>query len=545
MDDGGQQSDGAPVSGARVPIILVCSTSDVELADGAATGLRNRGFDVAVMGAAEDGSSRLSDVVERFERQGLYVLCRGGELDRDGVDGLRSMLRNHDVPFGRTLTLATNQGGARGLEERVVSVARRMVTGRFERTDMKIRPDGDAESSGLSPTPLLRPEDAPPSAEVVEAGDVDRWADSLAGGVAPQLDIPEDLPTAVVGTPSEPAPGPEATDPGLLTDPSVPATSDDDYVRVDKTMVTRHPDPSLIEREESSAPATTPASLPPDDDDISASEFSSGPNLKLIVGIGGIALVLIIVLAIAFSGSEDPEPSSSDEVAVRDDAEGSKKDETPAANEEPKADEPSTDEPKADEPEAAEDGAPVDEPEPAKADGGEEPEPAKAEDEPEPAVAEDEPEPVAEPEPDLEGAEKALAHRSSVDLALLDESPLPPAAPEDRAAIALALEEREIRSWNAFLLAGDDAGEMNFEAAESFCRSLSAGGISGWRLPSIGELLSLSGAKMLDRKGIFWSETPGDAFGDTRIVVNAKKGSTSPVTVGWDGARPICIRVRE
>ncbi|MBV1859252.1 MAG: hypothetical protein KUG77_12630, partial [Nannocystaceae bacterium] len=145
MVEGVQGEDGASAPDGQVPIILVCSTEDVELADTAAAGLRTRGFDVAVMGAAEDGSSRLAEVVQQFQRQGLYVLCRGGQLDRDGVDRLRGMLRSEEVPFGRTLTLPTAQGGARGLEERVVSVARRMVTGRFARTDAEVAADEEPQ----------------------------------------------------------------------------------------------------------------------------------------------------------------------------------------------------------------------------------------------------------------------------------------------------------------------------------------------------------------------------------------------------------------
>ena len=525
MVDGGHGNDGAPTSDGRVPIILVCSTADLEIADGAAAGLRSRGFDVAVMGAAEDGSNRLAEVVERFERQGLYVLCRGGQLDRDGVDRLRATLRALEVPFGRTLTLPTAQGGARGLEDRVVSVARRMVTGRFERSQMPILAEADASQ----PDPHGEPID-PSEAESLDPADVDRWADSLAGGRAPKIEMPpeagfsEDLPTAIVGTPGSA---------GLETDPALPAGGDD-YEPIDRTMVTRHPIPEAVEREESSAPTT--ASAPPsDDDDIDASAFSSGPNIRLIVG-GGVALVLIIVLAIALSGSDDPPPAD-DVVASADDAAESK--------DEPSDESPT---PKADpEPESEK---PDDSPEPPSENADDSPEPSEAEDAApaEPAAAEeaDDDPPAEELEQfDLEGAEKSLAHRSVVDLALLDDSPLPPSAPEDRAAIAQALEEREIRSWNAFLIAGDDAPNLVFKDAELYCKTLSAGGISGWRLPSIGELLSLSGAKLLDRKGIFWSETPGDAFGDTRMVVNAKKGSTSAVTVGWDGARPICVRVRE
>ncbi len=533
MVDGGHGNDGASASDGRVPIILVCSTDDLELADGAAAGLRSRGFDVAVMGAAEDGSKRLAEVVERFERQGLYVLCRGGQLDRDGVDRLRATLRSLEVPFGRTLTLPTAQGGARGLEERVVSVARRMVTGRFERSQMPILAEADASQ----PDPHAAPID-PSQAESVDLADVDRWADSLAGSRAPQIEMPpeagfsEDVPTAIVGAPMG------SGDVGLETDPQIPAAGDD-YEPIDRTMVTRHhPIPEAVEREESSTPTTASAPLP--DDDIDASAFSSGPNIRLIVG-GGVALVLIIVLAIALSGSDD-RPPEGDVVASAD--------EGPSAADEPsdkpaKAKDPEPD-PEAADPQPSAD-RPVDEAPQGAAEGDAAPaEPAALEDEPadEP---QDEPRDAKEAleEFDLEGAERSLAHRSTVDLALLDDSPLPPSAPEDRAAIAQALEAREIRSWNAFLLAGDDAPNLVFKDAELYCKTLSAGGISGWRLPSIGELLSLSGAKLLDRKGIFWSETPGDAFGDTRIVVNAKKGSTSAVTVGWDGARPICVRVRE
>lgn len=531
MVDGGHGDDGTSASDGRVPIILVCSTEDLELADGAAAGLRSRGFDVAVMGAAEDGSNRLAEVVERFERQGLYVLCRGGQLDRDGVDRLRATLRSLEVPFGRTLTLPTAQGGSRGLEDRVVSVARRMVTGRFERSQMPILAEADASQ----PDPHVAPID-PSQAESVDPADVDRWADSLAGGQAPQIEIPpeagfsEDVPTAIVGTPIG------SGDLGLETDPQIP-TADDDYEPIDRTMVTRHhPIPEAVEREESSAPTTASAPLP-DDDDIDASAFSSGPNIRLIVG-GGVALVLIIVLAIALSGSDDPPPEE-DVVASADEAASAQDepDEKPAERADDPEPEPEAADPEPEPAEPVEDAA-GDGVEDAAAEDAAPAEPAAAEDEP--ADAEDAPE-----EFDLEGAEKSLAHRSTVDLALLDDSPLPPSAPEDRAAIAQALEEREIRSWNAFLLAGDDAPNLVFKDAELYCKTLSAGGISGWRLPSIGELLSLSAAKLLDRKGIFWSETPGDAFGDTRMVVNAKKGSTSAVTVGWDGARPICVRVRE
>ena len=303
MVDGGHGIDGAAASAGRIPVILVCSTADLELADETAAGLRTRGYDVAVLGAAEHGADRLAEVVERFHRQGLYVLCRGGELDRDGVDALRATLRAMEVPFGRTLTLSTGQGGARGLEERVVSVARRMVTGRFD----GVAADDDAEAS-------VQPSAEMPSPPGVDQGDVARWADSLAHGVMLDPSLSEDLPTAVVGDPGEDS----GLHHGPLTNPSVPGGLDP-YEPIDRTLVTRHPITAAPGREESSAPSPAPTSTP-EDDDIATSAFSSGPNLRLIVG-GGVTLLLIVALAVAFSTSEDPRPSSAEEVAVRDEAE--------------------------------------------------------------------------------------------------------------------------------------------------------------------------------------------------------------------------------
>ncbi|MEM6290706.1 MAG: hypothetical protein AAGA54_05550, partial [Myxococcota bacterium] len=367
----------------------------------------------------------------------------------------------------------------------------------------------------------------------VDLGDVDQWADSLAGGKRPAIEPPAELsehaPTSVV-TPGVPV-GTDAQPSDVLGEPTDPGVPEDDYERIDKTMVTRPSGAPLPEAsfqpDESSAP--TPAADPMPADDVDVSTFRSGPNPKLLIG-GGIAAMLLLAIIVAVASGSD-EPESTPETA-----------ETPAAVEESETPEPEVDA----EPEA--------EPEPAAED---EPEADPADAEPEPAaVAQDEaPEedPKAEVDEqlaalaaiDTDAAEKSLAHRSVVDPALLDERPLDADAREQNAAIAQALNDRELRSWNVFLLAGDDAPSMAFGDAETFCKTLSVGDVTGWRLPSVGELLSLSGAKMLDRKAVFWSETPGDAFGDTRIVVNAKKGSTSSVKTDWDGARPICVRVRE
>jgi hypothetical protein len=66
-----------------------------------------------------------------------------------------------------------------------------------------------------------------------------------------------------------------------------------------------------------------------------------------------------------------------------------------------------------------------------------------------------------------------------------------------------------------------------------------------WRVPTIGELNAVATAKMLS-KAIFWSMTPGDSFGDLRLVVGTKKATTiAAVPKSWDGAKIVCIRPRQ
>lgn len=72
---------------------------------------------------------------------------------------------------------------------------------------------------------------------------------------------------------------------------------------------------------------------------------------------------------------------------------------------------------------------------------------------------------------------------------------------------------------------------------------MQVGDLGGWRLPTIGELNSLASAKIV-RTGVYWSTTPGDAYGDTQMVVNARKGSIAAVRADWDGGIGLCIRVR-
>ncbi|HWB76108.1 MAG TPA: hypothetical protein VG755_14160 [Nannocystaceae bacterium] len=114
---------------------------------------------------------------------------------------------------------------------------------------------------------------------------------------------------------------------------------------------------------------------------------------------------------------------------------------------------------------------------------------------------------------------------------------------EDAPAIVDALKKREIRALDVFIVSPEAKKAAEFAGAAKYCEKLKVSGIGDWRLPEIGELISMSRAKMV-RKGSFWSSTKGDTFGDLRLVLVIKRERISPIPAGWDGGRIICVRER-
>ena len=115
---------------------------------------------------------------------------------------------------------------------------------------------------------------------------------------------------------------------------------------------------------------------------------------------------------------------------------------------------------------------------------------------------------------------------------------------EDPPAVTRALLDREVRAIDLFLVSPSRPGTLIYEHAIDYCRELTVAELSGWRVPAIGELNAISKAGMLERD-IYWSATPADTFGDTMLVLNAKKDRISVVAKGWDGAKIVCLRLRQ
>jgi hypothetical protein len=95
-----------------------------------------------------------------------------------------------------------------------------------------------------------------------------------------------------------------------------------------------------------------------------------------------------------------------------------------------------------------------------------------------------------------------------------------------------------VRALDVLLIATARGKPGNFSAAEAYCGELDVDGVRGWRLPQIGELSSLAQANMIAR-GMFWSSTAADTFGDGHLAWNARRGYALPHS---QDAVAVCVR---
>lgn len=82
---------------------------------------------------------------------------------------------------------------------------------------------------------------------------------------------------------------------------------------------------------------------------------------------------------------------------------------------------------------------------------------------------------------------------------------------------------------------------MNWMQAEKHCNALDVNGVTGWRLPRVGELGSITKNELI-ADGKFWSQTEGDTFGKSRLVWNTHTSRMGMAPIGWKGGRVVCVR---
>lgn len=119
-------------------------------------------------------------------------------------------------------------------------------------------------------------------------------------------------------------------------------------------------------------------------------------------------------------------------------------------------------------------------------------------------------------------------------------------------AIDRALARRDFRAIDVLLVApaaredeGDEgpATMTNFTDAQAYCESLEIAGVTGWNLPTVGELVSLQRGGMLGG-GTYWSKTSGDVHGDSHMVWNQRKKRWKAVGSWWHYGNIVCVRRR-
>ena len=579
-------ADAHPDDSGAPPVTICCAASDGAAVREAAEALVARGHQVELAVGVDVDSGVLTRAIATLRGRGLYVLCRSHSLDRNAVDDLREILRTHDVPFGRTLTLAVDTQRPREVEERIISVLRRMVTGRAdgrprawgtnaptheEDPDTTIRRPGGSPAAadpsmvlvGLGTEPEnadpyastsqieVRPKDSAPAplpytgAEHTAIGPAPQ-APAATGATRPPGAAPAVMPMVAPPPPmpggpvSMGAPPPMPGGPGpmmaLAPMPSGPVAMDAPPVMPSAPVPLFSPAMSM-----GSSPGMSDAlaayTPPPVSSDESSADFDAmttggrmgralGSPAGLAVVIGGLVLVVLVVVLTTFVLGDDESDAAQASAATANDA-ASKAPDAKKADAK-KADAKKAGDAKTDATKGSDDdGA-------GKANGtAAKPEPA----EPEPA----EPEPTPQPDPDAAPEPRWAAAADPGDAL-----PARTFAPEDDPPeVIAALKSREVRAIDVFLVAPERKGTLTYEQAVGYCSTLEIAGLRDWRVPAIGELNAAATAKMLG-KAIYWSMTPGDSFGDLRLVLGTKKSTTIvAVPKSWDGAKIVCIRPRQ
>lgn len=535
-------------------VVMGCAGEDTASLGEAVETLRRDGLEVELCPDLDQDPKHLSEVIDRHEGRGLYVLCRSPALGRERVEELREILLARHVPFARTLTVAV--GGRGALADRIRSGLRR----------------ASARSSG--------PNQAFPLTNATE--DEEPTLVGKRDGVSEPLELVPSQPLPLPPRPAPVTPGPALLD--ASPSAGVPTIAPDEPTPPDISVVAAVDAELLTEDTNASWNSVSVASLDLSDLDEghtgparmpSVDNTTVGRPPALITGDTVIGPAPALITGQTLQGEKLPR-------ALRDAADRFAQAAAPPS--------PPMGTPAAMPPRASTLPASPLPPAPPMAPG-----PAMP---PTPSA----PLRIAAPSLPPGRAEASMASASVslgdarvssgagkalpwvlgvVALALLalvvglwissdratpvvadgsdaepddapssaEATPEPTPTPDDAEAnpapaepvvypVVVALERRKARALDVLIIATAWGKPSDYPSAAAYCAALDVEGVRGWRLPHVGELRSLAQANMIAR-GMFWSSTAADTFGDERMAWNARRGYAAPHS---DDAVAVCVR---
>lgn len=551
-------------------VVVCCASDDAESLRDALTSLRGDGLEVELVEGLDQDPKRLTEVIDRRAGEGLYVLCRSPRLGRELVEELREVLLARHIPFARTLTVAV--GGRGALADRIRSGLRRASarTSGPNRAATGATPELVATSRSRPLRTAHATEDEEPTlVGKRELGEL---------GVPEPVDAPPSrrLPPPPTPTPpSVPRPSsPSVAKPSVATpkptrEPSIVETVEADAIEEDiETTAPREPLTAGPELDLSDLDETTGARRPSRVDTTAV-----GTPPPLITGNTVVGPAPVMITGETLVGQNLPR-------SVRELAERW----PPPPPDRTAPPRPTASEASAPELELATTPLPrlppaAPPPPPAPIPSGlAAPEasishgmapPSAASMSTARAVPDDDARPARGALPWVLGAVALLLLGVVIVLALSSgddasevasndsadaPAPTPDPTPSDAAEadakadepppgprsyrVVDALAARKIRALDVLLMAVDRPKPADYATAEAYCRELDIDGLRGWRLPHIGELSSLAQASMIPR-GMYWSSTAADTFGDGRMAWNVRRSHAEPHD---DDAIAVCVR---
>jgi hypothetical protein len=527
--------------------VICCAPEDVAELAAVIRELEGQKRVVEVVSDVGTDPKALEPVLGRLEGAGLYVLCRSDGLPRDAIDRLREVLLAHRVPFGRTLTVASIRPSE--LLERIGAAARRLHAA---------QPGASAVARPARPTMLGVPLPKPPA----PMPDIS----AIPATVAPDDSVPTDVGSGHEDTVTDqPASGEDTvatTAPSADASESKPAGA----IAFDELTTIEVPH-ALVEEEERAhmkraGQAARAARRPPPPPPRPAAPEDSLANAPLITAedLADLATDSGPISLLSSESVEKTQPTpfaAVSKVLITGDTAIARlvgdTGHTPPASL-------STASVTKTLP------TPVIPQQPVEADSSPSPTP--------PGAATSSPAKTSSRKPmglwlgvgalglaavvttgwAISKAGESSSQSASVDRSKETEAPAKDVAPEPvepeepepdatlpgqlDTLVMAALRKREVRALDVLLVAKDEGPNLEYADAEAYCRMLAVAGIEQWRLPEVGELASMTDAGMVG-SAIYWSSTPADTFGDTRLAWNGRLKRILPRDAA---SHALCVR---